>query len=365
MPERYLWVPWHTGAKGNLLPDDFNTIGDKYASDGVRRRQNALQILDGVGRLIVVQGSTGYVNDLASMPETIEVSSTYQGMLSWVESDRNARAVDVRNQIDKVLRPLRGETRSLADSIPRFCPDQLRKSGPPRIPGTFTEAFTGTDTDPWPSDWTQQLYDTLDFDSPTSTPTVEIQSNEGAIDGPTGGAFRRRGTLMFYNGDSAADQDVKADNMEAADSFLAGLWVRAQTANGSAYEAESFSQSGDDSRLNRIVNEVRTADIATDSTARSAEQSIRSVVSNDGSNDPVLDLSFWQVGTSEPGSPTFSHTDTDAAALTGNSTDRGGIYVGAQRDDVTAWDNFEFTNNDTPAAATAIRRNLATLGVGR
>ena len=267
------------------------------------------------------------------------------------------------SHFERVLAELRRiPSRNLTSMLTRFLPDQISRPKTSQRTGTFTETWTGSDGDPWPSHWTATELDTLDLSgSKPIAVTIDINSsNQGEYAGPVGGALKRIGYTFAYNGDTAVDMNAKLDYI--LHQSFDGPAVRIEAGGGydSFYWLENRGQSGDDTRLYKIIDETRTQLATSSKNAQSEPYSMRLVVENDGSGDPALDGKAWS-GT-EPGTPDISHTDTEIDAITGSG--HGGFYGTPRRDTASTVENFEFTNNDAPVTGNT-RRNFSSLGVGR
>ncbi len=365
MPERYLWTPWDVDEEGTRTwPTDFQTIQNAYKASASDRSTHNLHSLADVGRLVVVSGPADFVADHVAVPGVISLGDTLVAARGWVEANLHRRAKEFLTHFESVLAPLRNQdVRSKTQLLTRFLPDQLMRGKTSRRTGTFTETWTGTNGDPWPSVWTNTELDTLDATNPPLVETIDIQSNRGSAAGPVGGLSRRIGFTFAYNGDEATNMNVKVTNVSAG-SERDGPAVRIENGGGfdTFYYFNNRSVAGDDTRLFKVIDETRTEE-ASNSLARVLpSREYRLVVENDGSGDPALDGTVWASAASEPGTPTFSHTDTEVDAITGSGF--GGMYDVIERDAVVTWDDFEMTNNDG-AAAVKVRRRLGTLGVGR
>ncbi len=360
---RYFWTPWDIDPSGTRTwPADFNRIQEEWKLDSSYRQTNSVHSIDNAGRIIVVSGPPAYVADHMSVPETIAIGSGLKMAWAWVEAGRHPRAREFASHFDQALAVHRKVPRSsMPAMLARFMPDQVVRQKTSQRSGTFTETWTGSDGDPWPSHWTNTELDTLDLlgTKPVAV-TIDINaSNQGEYAGPSGGALKRIGYTFAYNGETAIDMNVTAHY--AARSEMDGPAVRIEVGSGhdTFYYLQNRAQYGDDTRLFKIIDETRTQ-IATSSRGSvAAPHDMRLVIENDGSGDPAMDGKIWS-GT-EPGTPDISHTDTEIDAITGSGY--GGIYGAPTRNLTTTVDDFQFTNNDLPVAGVK-RRNLSSLGVG-
>ncbi len=366
MAERYFWTPWDVDDQGTLVwPRDFETIQRQWKSDPSPQSTHSIHSIDGIGRLIVVSGPDGYVADHESIPEVVDLGDTLTRARAWIETGAHRRAREFLSHFEKTMAPLRKVDPSDKTSLlARFLPDQLtgRKTSGRR--GTFNETWTGTDDDPWPSVWTTTLMDTLDrFGGVPSDYDRDILSNAGRVAVSTGGALRQAGATHTYTDEQATDMNVAFKTVERR---VSGPAVRTEVGGGfdSFYYAVTHNLSGHDTRMYRVVDESRSEIASANHGNNTDPRWQRLVIENDGSGDPALDYTEWLTTVSEPGTPTLSHTDTDASAITGSG--HSGIFDNVRRSWTSRYDDFEFTDNDAPGGGTApVRRNLGSLGVGR
>lgn len=365
--ERYLWTPWDVGSDGtNTWPSDFHSIQDSYKAATSRRSTQNVHSLKGIGRLVVIEGPSAYIADHMTVPGVVDLGDTLTSARGWVEADASGRAKEFLAHFEKVLAPKRKQNpRDKSALLTRFLPDQLRKRGPAWKRGTETENFTGTDGDAYPSTVTATEMDTLDFVTSGGTFTLEIFNNAASAVGFVGGPLRIRGYTVAYNGITSTDIDAHALVSAGGGGRLLGVCNKIEVGDGfdSFYFAESRDQSGDDTRLFKIVDETRTEEASSGALAIGYPHHGRLVSTNDGSGDPALQYRAWS-GT-EPGAWLIEHTDTEVDALDG--TGHGGFYFTVGRDDshVFEYDLIEVTDNDTPGGAPRVRRNFGLLGVGR
>ncbi len=364
MPVRYLWTPWDVDDEGtNTWPADFRTIEESYRDDLSNRSTHNVHSLAGIGRLALVEGPAPYISDHLAVGGVVNVGGTLTEARGWVEANTHRRAKEFLTHFETVLAHLRNHDPSDKLSLlSRFLPDQTIRGKTSQRRGTFTETWTGTDGDPWPSVWTTTELDTLDVQTPPITETIDIQSNEGRAAGPVGGQFKNSGFTFAYNGDEATDMNVKATNVSAG-TTNDGPAVRIENGGGydTFYYFRNRSLSGNDTRLYKVIDEVRTEELSDSQVQITPSRDYRLVVENDGSGDPVLDGTVWATVNTEPGTPTFSHTDTEVDAITGSGF--GGLYDVIQRNSVVTWDDFEMTNNDGGGTVPK-RRRLGLTGVG-
>ncbi len=364
MAERYLWTPWDVDDEGtNTWPTDFHAIQDRYKADPSRRSTHNVHSLKGIGRLVVIEGPPAYIADHLVVPGVVDIGETLTSVKGWVEANVHSRAKEFLTHFETVMAPLRkSNPLDRAGLLTRFLPNQVLRGKTSQSRGTFNETWTGTDGDPWPSDWTITEMDSLDVlgAGAGGDETIEIQSNEGAADGPAGGLSRGSGFTMAYNGDEATDMNVAVKTVERG---TGGPVVRIENGGGfdTFYYTITRSQSGNDTRGYKVLDEVRTEEYSDGHLNNIDPRWQRLVVENDGSGDPALDYTEW-TGT-EPGTPSVSYTDTEVDAITGSGF--GGIYERLTRNATRTYDDFEMTNNDAPSGAPRRRRNLSSLGVGR
>lgn len=363
MVERYLWTPWDVGSDGtNTWPTDFHRLQDDYQADPSEHSTHNVHSLKGIGRLVLVTGPGDYVADHLTVPGVLDIGSTLTSARAWIEANTHRRAKELLSHFEAVLAPLRKQDPlDKGALLSRFLPDQGRRGLTSRRRGTFTETWTGTDGDPWPADWTNTQLDSLDVFSGGAIATFEIQSNEGAADGPVGSVNRGSGYTMAYNGDEATDMNVACITVERR---IGGPAVRIENGGGfdTFYYVNTYNQFGNDTRGYKVIDETRSEEFSSGQGNNTDPRWQRLVVENDGSGDPALDYTEWLNSVSEPGTPTVSHTDTEVDAITGSGF--GGIYDVIARDATITYDDFEMTNNDAPAGAVRRRRNLGLTGVG-
>ncbi len=353
MAERYLWTPWDVEGDGtNTWPRDIHAIQDVYKADISERSTHNVHSLKGIGRLIVVKGPPQYLADHLVIPEVLDVGESIASARRWIESNADHRAKELLTHFETILaQKHKVNPNDKLNLLTRFLPDQLRKRGPAWKRGTETENFTGTNGDAYPSTVTATEMDTLDFTTSGGTFTPEIFNNAASAVGPVGGQFRVRGFSVAYDGITATDIDAHTEVSVGVNSRRLGVANKIEVGGGfdSFYYAENREQSGDDSRLFKIVNETRTEEATNSATNLGYPHKVRLVSTNDGSGDPALQFRAW-TGT-EPGTWTIEHTDTEVDALSG--TGHGGFYFSVRRDDNHAFefDFIEVTDNDSPVSS--------------
>ncbi len=368
MPERYLWVPEVLNVQQederNGYPRveaygppwaDFDPIEDD--APGLVRT-SALKIIDGVGRVMAASGPADSLRDMVAISEVIDIGATYLDALAWAETAVVKRAADLRAHLTGTeYRTKRSEARSLSQMLTRALPDQFRKQPKPKRTGTFTEDYDGSDDDPWPSPTDYETYWMATWGTSgagsSSYGTWSIQGSIGNFTHPGGGLnssimradqYEGYGTMTACNMLAHYGLDVWKQTL--------GPYVRGamdESGTSDCYMLEQRERSGNDHRLYRIVNESATEIESAGTFISQVDRGLRVIVDNDGSGDPDIDGYSWALSGSEPGTPTLTHIDTDAAALA--SAGYAGAFFRGGRS--ANWDQaikYELTNNDAAAA---------------
>lgn len=358
MPERYIVTPFDVVAGTNTWPADFRNIEEAHKAAPGNRKVSNVHSIAGSLRATAVSGNPGFISDLLAVPGVIDVGPTIHHLRNWFRDAVNAAARDLRAEV-LALAQARRQSPQLADLAVRFFPDQFRKGQNARQ-GTYTYAWTGSDTDPWTGDISNVMTTTY-FNTGSMVIgdcTIEIQSNAGAVVGPSGGPLKAGFIVSSYNVETGPTQNVKLTYSTYVDSNWRGPLLRIDPSDSyTFYWLELANQSGNDFRLQRVVSQSET-EIATAAVAQAPPHDMRGEVSDDSNNDPVINGKIWSGA--EPGSADLTHTDTDAAALGGAGT-RAGFMTRPERNVTVAVDDLEITI--TQSGLSVATRMLIPVGV--
>ncbi len=184
-----------------------------------------------------------------------------------------------------------------------------------------TEDWTGTDNDPWPSQWTEETIS-------GTTPPLEIISNQGRVRG----AGLNAGTALAYiNNQNAEDVDQVAQiHITAGTGLKAGLIARRSDSDSDTYfiarTGQDYGGDGGSVRIYKIVDGTQTQLGYISDDLAGGTYMMRFRVETNSSGHTDLRLKVWQSGTSEPGTWNLEKLDVNEAKLNG-VTGRFGLYA--------------------------------------